>query len=50
MGDVKVGSCVGQCDHKMVEFLIFGEGWWGAAKLLPWTSGGEHGTVPSGCW
>lgn len=22
VGDVKVGSCVGQCDHKMVEFLI----------------------------
>ena len=40
VGGVEVESCCGQSDHEMVEFSVLGEVRRGAAKLLPWTSGG----------
>ena len=39
MGDMEVRSCLGQSDHKMVEFSILGEVRRGPAKVLPWMSG-----------
>jgi len=39
VGDVKVGSCLEQNDHEMIEFSFLGEVRRRAVKLLPWTSG-----------
>ena len=32
VGDVKVGGCLGQSDHKMIDFLILVEPWRGVSR------------------